>query len=284
MIDQYKRTVNKLILELSDTSKLNLDELKFIINNTTQIGIDSIDIDLKNTIDYDILVEIVSFISRECNIYNICIISECIGMQKYIHKLKNVGLKKVVICIDSLKQYKYKAIHGGSNINDIIKTINTCLSLKLETILKCIVVNGFNIDEINDYIIMTKSLPLDICFSEIIPIPNRLRTFQESYVNIESLLEENTDVYKLGSKNKHVYKLINSIGSIYIQSHNDSDNCKSCNEIIITDEGIIKTCIHKNNGFDIKPYIYKPMLFKENIKELIYLRQKNNIEGGAYYG
>lgn len=284
MIDQYKREVNKLKIELSSYANLSLDELQFIIGNMVQIGIKSVELDLKNTIDYNYLIKILDFISNECKLDDICVVSECIGMKPYLSKLKSAGLNKLVICIDSLKQYKYKSIHCGANINDIINSINTALSLKIKTTLKCIVVNGFNTDEISDYISMTKSLPIDICFSEIIPANNKLEDFQESYVEIKTLLEDNSNVSTLNNIDDNRYKLLNSVGNIYVESHNYSSKCINCNEVTITENGLMKTCVHKNSAFDIKPYLYKPMIFKETIKEIIYLRQKNNIEGGAYYG
>ena len=53
MIDQYKRSINKLTIELSTYSSLDFEELKFIISNMVQLGINNINLDLKNTIDYD---------------------------------------------------------------------------------------------------------------------------------------------------------------------------------------------------------------------------------------
>ena len=272
MIDQYKCNINKLIIELSTYSSLDFEELKFIISNMVQLGINNINLDLKNTIDYNYLINIVDFISSECNTYDIGITSECIGIQPYLKRLKNSGLRDIVICIDSLKQYKYKNIHCGANINDIIKIIDTCINLNLNTTLKCMVVNGFNNDEINDYISMTKSLPINICLSEIIPKNNKLEEFNKSYINIESILDANPNLSKLD--NRKTYKLLNSVGTICVESHNDSKNCINCNEIIITDNGLLKTCVHKNSAFDIKTYMYKPLIFKETIKEIIYLKEK----------
>lgn len=282
MIDRYNRDVTKLKIELSSYSTLKLDDLKFIISNIAQLGINNIDLDLKNAIDYNYLIDVIDFIRYECNIDEISVISECIGIQPYLKSLKKSGLKNIIICIDSLKQYKYKSIHSGSNINDIIKTIDNCLDLDFKITIKCILINEFNTDEINDYISMTKLNPIDVCFSEIIPVSGKLKDFENSYIDINKLLSSNSNVFSIGTINK--YKLFNSVGNIYVESHNYSENCSTCNKIIMTDSAFIKTCVHKNSGFDIKPYIYKPMLFKETVKEIICLKPKNNIESGAYYG
>lgn len=270
MIDKYKRDINMLKIELSSYSKLSLDDMKFIISNIVQLGINNIELDLKNTIDYNYLIDLIFFMSNKCNIHEINISSECIGIEPYLNKLKNVGLKSIVIYIDSLKQYRYRTIHHGANINDIVKIIDKCIDLKLHTTLKCILINEFNTDEINDYISMTKSHPIDVCFSEIIPMDRNIKGFEDSYVDINKLLNSN--------------KLFTSVGNIYVESHNYSEKCIRCNNVIVTYSGFIKTCVHKNSGFDIKPYIYKPMMFKEIVKEIIYLKPKNNIEAGAYYG
>ena len=80
------------------------------------------------------------------------------------------------------------------------------------------------------------------------------------------------------------YSLNNAKGIISIDTHNDFNICRGCNEIILDENGYIKTCIHSNTGVDIKNYINKPLMFKEIVRQAIYTKDKNNIESGAYYG
>lgn len=279
MMDRYNREANKLIISLCKSSILKIDSLKFIIKELVNLGIDDIEFDLCDSIDYTSLCNIINYINNECNINYIGIITDGFGIENKINELKSYGLTNISFRLESLKQYKYKRLNHSININEVLDLINKCINLRMNTKIICTLINGFNIDEVLDFINLTKYLPVDVSFSELVPDPNCMKFFNKGYINTKDVVESIDDLHKLNYVNGRIeyYKLKDSKGLISIDSHNDNCNiCLRCNEIFLNENGYIKTCIHSDTGIDTVPYINKPLMFKEIVKQAIYEKPKIN--------
>ena len=103
---------------------LSLHDYKFIINGLSQVGIRKIRFTGGEPLLYPHLIELIKYTSFECNINDIAITTNGIGLDEMAYELKQSGLKTVNISLDSLKSYRYKSITRGSNLADVLKSIN----------------------------------------------------------------------------------------------------------------------------------------------------------------
>ena len=267
---------NKLI---NDT--LSLYDYKFIINGLAQIGISKIRFTGGEPLLYPNLAELIRYAYFECNIDDIAITTNGIGLDKIAYELKENGLKSVNISLDSLKSYKYKSITRGGNLTDVLKSINVCLSLGIKVKINCVVINGFNDDEIYDFINMTNYYPIDVRFIELMPLGEGKYFYEDGYFNITNFINKIDGISKMedeiGSTAK-LYKLDYAKGRVGVIAPLSSQFCNRCNKIKVTSNGKIKPCINSNEEIDIKYYLNKPMIFKEVLKEAIYKKpQKHNL-------
>ena len=100
---------------------------------------------------YPHLIELIKYAHYECNIDDISITTNGIGLNEIAYELKRSGLKSVNISLDSLKSYKYKSITRGGNLTDVLKSINRCLELGIKVKINCVVIKRFNDDEVYDF-------------------------------------------------------------------------------------------------------------------------------------
>ena len=190
MLDEYGRRVDYAKISLTDkcnlkcvycmpdgvyennliNDTLSFNDYKFIINGLSQVGIRKIRFTGGEPLLYPHLIELIKYTRIECNINDIAITTNGIGLDEMAYELKQSGLKTVNISLDSHKSYRYKSITRGSNLADVLKSINECLSLGLKVKINCVVINGFNDDEIYDFINMTNYYPIDVRFIELMPI------------------------------------------------------------------------------------------------------------------
>ncbi|WP_029687733.1 radical SAM protein, partial [Thermoanaerobacter sp. A7A] len=67
--------------------------------------------------------------------------------------LKEAGLKRVNISLDSLKKDRYRMITRLGNIDDVFRAIDKSLSIGLEPVkINTVVIKGINDDEIFDFV------------------------------------------------------------------------------------------------------------------------------------
>ena len=255
---------------INDT--LSFNDYKFIINGLSQVGIKKIKFTGGEPLLYPHLIELIKYAHYECNIDDISITTNGIGLNEIAYELKRSGLKSVNISLDSLKSYKYKSITRGGNLTDVLKSINRCLELGIKVKINCVVIKRFNDDEVYDFIEMANYYPIDVRFIELMPLGEGEYFYENGYFNISNFINDIDELYKIedekGSTTR-LYQAKYAKGRIGIITPISCQFCNTCNRIRITSDGKIKLCLHSNEETDIRYYLNKPMIFKEVLKEII---------------
>lgn len=293
MLDGYERNIDYARISLTDkcnlrcvycmpedkvyennliNDTLSFNDYKFIINGLSQVGIKKIKFTGGEPLLYPHLIELIKYAHYECNIDDISITTNGIGLNEIAYELKRSGLKSVNISLDSLKSYKYKSITRGGNLTDVLKSINRCLELGIKVKINCVVIKRFNDDEVYDFIEMANYYPIDVRFIELMPLGEGEYFYENGYFNISKLINEIDELYKIEDEKgstARLYQAKYAKGRIGIITPISCKFCNTCNRIRITSDGKIKLCLHSNEETDIRYYLNKPMIFKEVLKEII---------------
>ena len=293
MLDGYERNIDYARISLTDkcnlrcvycmpedkvyennliNDTLSFNDYKFIINGLSQVGIKKIKFTGGEPLLYPHLIELIKYAHYECNIDDISITTNGIGLNEIAYELKRSGLKSVNISLDSLKSYKYKSITRGGNLTDVLKSINRCLELGIKVKINCVVIKRFNDDEVYDFIEMTNYYPIDVRFIELMPLGEGEYFYENGYFNISNFINDIDELYKIEDEKgstARLYQAKYAKGRIGIITPISCQFCNTCNRIRITSDGKIKLCLHSNEETDIRYYLNKPMIFKEVLKEII---------------
>ena len=293
MLDGYERNIDYARISLTDkcnlrcvycmpedkvyennliNDTLSFNDYKFIINGLSQVGIKKIKFTGGEPLLYPHLIELIKYAHYECNIEDISITTNGIGLNEIAYELKRSGLKSVNISLDSLKSYKYKSITRGGNLTDVLKSINRCLELGIKVKINCVVIKRFNDDEVYDFIEMANYYPIDVRFIELMPLGEGEYFYENGYFNISNFINDIDELYKIEDEKgstARLYQAKYAKGRIGIITPISCQFCNTCNRIRITSDGKIKLCLHSNEETDIRYYLNKPMIFKEVLKEII---------------
>ena len=293
MLDGYERNIDYARISLTDkcnlrcvycmpedkvyennliNDTLSFNDYKFIINGLSQVGIKKIKFTGGEPLLYPHLIELRKYAHYECNIDDISITTNGIGLNEIAYELKRSGLKSVNISLDSLKSYKYKSITRGGNLTDVLKSINRCLELGIKVKINCVVIKRFNDDEVYDFIEMANYYPIDVRFIELMPLGEGEYFYENGYFNISNFINDIDELYKIEDEKgstARLYQAKYAKGRIGIITPISCQFCNTCNRIRITSDGKIKLCLHSNEETDIRYYLNKPMIFKEVLKEII---------------
>ena len=292
MLDGYERNIDYARISLTDkcnlrcvycmpedkvyennliNDTLSFNDYKFIINGLSQVGIKKIKFTGGEPLLYPHLIELIKYAHYECNIDDISITTNGIGLNEIAYELKRSGLKSVNISLDSLKSYKYKSITRGGNLTDVLKSINRCLELGIKVKINCVVIKRFNDDEVYDFIEMA-NYSIDVRFIELMPLGEGEYFYENGYFNISNFINDIDELYKIEDEKgstARLYQAKYAKGRIGIITPISCQFCNTCNRIRITSDGKIKLCLHSNEETDIRYYLNKPMIFKEVLKEII---------------
>jgi cyclic pyranopterin phosphate synthase len=180
-------------------------------------------------------------------------------LKEYAKKLKDAGLKRVNISLDTLNREKAKRIAQKDVLDKVIEGIKEAINVGLKVKLNCVVMRGINEDEIVDLLDYAKNLGVVIRFIEFMEN-------ERAYPGIKSVKSDEilkkiaskykfTELPKDNSASKY-YKTDDGYVFGIIEPHSE-DFCKSCNRIRLTAEGYLIPCLFFTESYNIKEAIRK---------------------------
>jgi cyclic pyranopterin phosphate synthase len=215
---------------------------------------------------------------------NLTITTNGILVPNFIETFKEAGIKTVNISIDSLIKEKFNQITRRNYFDSVMQNIDLLLQEGFRVKLNMVLIQGFNEDEIIDFINLTQHKNIQVRFIEFMPFSGNqwdksklvtyaqvLETVQSNYNfnDIERLVDSPNDT----AKN---FKIKSHLGSFAIISSVTNPFCSTCNRIRLTADGKLKNCLFSNTetslletlraGDSILPLIQQNLLSKKAVR------------------
>ncbi|MGN8424448.1 GTP 3',8-cyclase MoaA [Helicobacter pylori] len=191
-------------------------------------------------------------------------------LKKMAKDLKNAGLSRVNVSLDSLKSDRVLKISQKDALKNALEGIEESLKVGLKLKLNTVVMKGVNDDEILELLEYAKKRCIQICYIEFME-----NTHAKSLVKglkEEEILDLIAQKYKIMETEKpkqgssKIYTLENGYQFGIIAPHSD-DFCQSCNRIRLASDGKICPCLYYQDAIDAKEAIMNKDA--KNIKRLL---------------
>lgn len=261
---------------------LRIEELEAIVNQGVKIGIDKVRITGGEPLVRRGIIKLIERISGMDGIKDLAITTNGILLKKYAKELKNAGLSRVNISIDSLDKNKYKEITRGGNIGDVLGGIAAAKKVGLTPIkLNTVLIGGFNDDEIKDFIKLTLDEEIDVRFIELMPLGEASTWSRSHFIPNTIILDRFPELMPILKEDKsspaRYYRLPNGKGRVGLINPISNHFCSSCNRIRITSDGKIKPCLHSNDEINIRTLLKENIELKDILKLAIEAKPKEHM-------
>jgi molybdenum cofactor biosynthesis protein A len=214
------------------------------------------------------------------------ITSNAVIIDRFIDVLKECNIKNINVSLDSLDAVKFKEITRRNNFEKVYNNIMLLIDEGFNVKLNAVLINGFNDNEIIDFIKLTKKLPISVRFIEFMPFDGNKwdKAKMVSYAQVMEYVNTNYDDGKVirlqdapndTSKN---YKIDGYRGSFAIISSVTNPFCDSCNRIRLTANGRLKNCLFSSSESDLLTPLREGKSIESIIKKAI--QAKFKVRGG----
>jgi len=178
-------------------------------------------------------------------------------------ELKDAGLKRVNVSMDSAQKENYKQVTGFDFFENVTRGIYKALAVNLNPVkLNSVIIKGVNVSQIPALARMSVELPVAVRFIEYCPTSRQTRPASDYVPNsevrriIEQIFGPLTSTLPGSGNGPALYfKIPDSAGCIGLISGVSSFFCRSCNRLRLTSDGKVRPCLYSAYGYDLKGLI-----------------------------
>lgn len=290
MIDAFGREINYLRLSITDRCNLRckycmpkdgiqkvsheeiltLEEIDEIISVFASLGINKVRITGGEPLVRKGILSLIENIRKHDGIKDLALTTNGLLLKEMASNLKSAGLNRVNISLDSLNPQKYAMMTRGGKLNKVLEGIEMAKKVGLTPIkINVVLIGGFNDDEIESFVALTKEEAIDIRFIELMPIGEVATWSLENFLPNHYVLEKIPQLAPIEIQDKSspakYYRLPDGVGRVGLISPISCKFCDDCNRIRLTSEGKLKYCLHSNEEFDLG----KVLRSKNSLKDFI---------------
>ncbi len=301
MIDRFGREINYLRISLTDRCNLrciycmpeaginkkiphdeilSLEEIYELIKIFVELGIDKIRFTGGEPLVRKNMIELIRKTSKLEGVKDISLTTNGQLLKEMAQPLKDAGLNRVNISLDTLDPEKFKTITRGGDLNRVLEAIDEAIRVGLTPVkINTVLIGGFNENEISNLIHLTKR-GIDVRFIELMPIGEAASFAKEKFISNNLILETMKDLVPTErediSSPAVYYKLPGATGKVGIINPISCKFCVNCNRIRLTATGQLKLCLHSNREIDLKYALRNNKDVKKLIQDSILTKEESH--------
>lgn len=234
MLDPYNRKINYLrisvtdrcnlrcvycmpaegVVPLSHTDILSFDEIVDLTRVAVEMGVDKIRITGGEPLVRKGIVDLVRMISDIPGIRDLAMTSNAMLLPKVADDLKDAGLMRINVSLDTMDPDKYSEITRGGDINKVFEGLKAAEKAELFPIkINCVITE-----------------------SSEEPDAQQVRSFAEK------------NNYQI----RFIHLMDLETGYFQAVEGGEGGNCASCNRLRLTSNGLIKPCLFSTKGYSVR--------------------------------
>jgi len=195
---------------------------------------------------------------------------------RYAAELKQAGLQRVNVSLDTLKQDKFEVITRRSNkLSDVLRGIETARSVGLNPVkINTVVMAGINDDELVDFAAKTIDEGWHVRFIELM-LPVGVSTTAAQLVSADDMKKRFKPLGELepclpsaGNGPAKYFRFPHAKGTIGFITPVSEHFCFRCNRLRLTSDGKLRPCLLAEDEIDLKQPL-RNGISSDGLKQLI---------------
>ena len=242
---------------------LTEDEMIMAVRAAAQLGVTKLRITGGEPLVKKNILNICGRAAAVDGISEVCITTNGTLLPELAVPLKEAGVSRVNISLDTLSADKYRYISRRGELEDAINGIRAALGAGFEKVkINTVLIGGFNDDEIRPLAELTLRYPVDLRFIELMPMYDSGDFGKEAFIPYTVVLDKLPELVPDAPDGgvAKLYRLPGALGDIGLISPVSAHFCAECNRIRLTADGKLKPCLHSGDEYSIKGLDYDGMV------------------------
>ncbi|WCK55733.1 GTP 3',8-cyclase MoaA [Aneurinibacillus sp. Ricciae_BoGa-3] len=241
---------------------LSYEEIEAVVKAVAKMGVRKLRLTGGEPLVRREIEKLIAMLSAVPGIEDIALTTNAIFLESKAEKLREAGLTRLNISLDSLKADRFSMITRGGDIKRVMRGIDAVVRAAFTPIkLNVVLMKGINDDEIQDFIRLSMEKPLQVRFIEYMPIGHDDNSWREKYISLDTIFEAvekmglsyESEVLVYGNGPAENYRIPGGAGSFGLIHPVSEHFCDTCNRLRLTADGSIKPCLYWNDEWNVRP-------------------------------
>jgi cyclic pyranopterin phosphate synthase len=276
ILDSFGRSINYLRISVTDRCNLrciycmppegvqqmphseilSYEEIRTVVRATAELGINRIRLTGGEPLVRAELPKLIKMLSQIEGIQELSLTTNGTILKKYALELKQAGLSRVNVSLDTLKADRFRYITRLGKLKDVLEGIEAAKEAGFDPVkINTVVMRGINDDEILDFAKMTYEGGWHIRFIELMPFRGAAEfvpsTELQQHISLLGKLGPCAPV--AGNGPAMYYRLPGAKGTIgFITPLTELSFCSRCNRMRLTPDGKLRPCLLGEDEIDLK--------------------------------
>ena len=198
-------------------------------------------------------------------------------VEPHLAKLKQNGIDRLNISLDTVDRKTFKKITGLDMFSHTFSTIVSAVSMGFTVKVNAVALKGISDVEMGAFISLAKNLPIQLRFIELMPMSRCQPYGKEMFISCADILEEAGKHARLTPVERHsetsgparVYDIAGGMGSFGVISAVSQHFCNTCNRLRITPGGTLRTCLFSDKEYNLRKMLRNSKVSDKAIKQLM---------------
>lgn len=179
--------------------------------------------------------------------------------------LREAGLLRVNVSLDSLNSRTYRLLSRGGNLNTVMAGIRAAKRCGLSPVkVNMVVMRGVNDSEVCDFVEFGRSMNCEVRFLELMPIGEARRLHSAQFVPVEEIRQRLLEQYELvplqsgGYGTSRRCEVVDKAGVksiVGFVSPCSAPFCEGCRKLRLTAGSRLIGCLASEDGVDVRPLL-----------------------------
>jgi len=244
---------------MSHNDILSYEEIYTVARAAAEMGINKVRLTGGEPLVRAGLPELVQMLAGIDTIDDISLTTNGTMLAEHAAELKQAGLQRVNISLDTLRADRFGQITRCGNLEDTLKGIEVARAVGLDPVkINVVVMAGVNDDELPDFAARTVSEGWHVRFIELMPlngdepVASKLVSVREMKHRLDPLGKMEPCRVNVGNGPAKYFSLPQATGTIGFITPVTEHFCYHCNRLRLTADGKLRPCLLSEDEVDLR--------------------------------
>lgn len=242
-------------------SLLSFEEIDRLVGIFASVGVSKVRITGGEPLLRQDLPELVALLAQRDGVADLAITTNGVLLSRHAASLKEAGLGRITVSFDTLRLERFTSFAKSGRHADVIAGIDAARAAGFAgTKLNCVIIRGYNDDEVLDLLEFGRRKDLEVRFIEYMDVGGATQWSMQDVVSRAEILElvrrRYGDVQAAPDRASRVApadRFALPDGTVFgIIASTTEPFCRSCDRSRITADGMWFLCLYADRGIDLK--------------------------------